>query len=87
MHDDDDHSGWRPRYEDVAHLCVDGTRVLRLDAYPVAERSGLWCESCQLPSVVSVDVLLADNGTLRLRGHGTIEHCMDCHDHLATFHE
>jgi hypothetical protein len=43
--------------------------------------TGLWCETCALPSVISVPVYLLSNSGVTLHGHAL--KCADCG--LATF--
>lgn len=82
MHDDDETCGWRPRYQHVAELRRKGAKhTIPLDAYLVDEPElGIWCDSCALPSIVRVRMLLAVATTLDVRGTATIEHCYECDD-------
>lgn len=40
--------------------------------------SGIWCDTCALPSAVTVHYALADATTLKTAGFGQTTFCPDC---------
>ena len=49
-----------------------------IEAHPVETRTGLWCDTCMLPSAVCVTVAIAASDSLRVLGRVIGEHCEGC---------
>lgn len=52
--------------------------VVTLEAHTLDIRTGLWCDSCALPSVVEADIALVWQRSLRVFGRFTKSICMEC---------
>lgn len=52
--------------------------VVQFEVHVIDRRTGLWCDTCALPSVVEVDAALVNHRTLTVIARSTCWTCTDC---------
>lgn len=51
--------------------------VVELEVHTVDVRTGLWCETCQLPSVIEADMVIVSGDTLKVIARKTGAMCTE----------